>query len=99
MIEKWYPTLERRRHAHLILLHQQLLQISLYVRVQETTEQGTTLHGLEIRALYRVGIQRGLIDPLAQLGTEQLFLPSAREDSKVVEVERDRKSTRLNSSH
>ena len=39
MIEKRHATLDRRRHAHLILLHQQLDQVRLDIRVQKAVEQ------------------------------------------------------------
>src|SRR5438105_6267601 len=38
MIEKWHPTLDRGRHAHLILFHEQLVEIRLRIHVQETIE-------------------------------------------------------------
>ena len=39
VIEERHPALDRRRHAHLVLLHQQLDQVGLEVGVEQAVEQ------------------------------------------------------------
>jgi hypothetical protein len=50
VIEERHAALDRCRHAHLVLLHQQFDQVSLDVGVEHPVEQGTLLRTIEPRA-------------------------------------------------
>src|SRR6478736_2808867 len=52
MIEEGHAALDRRRHAHLVLFHQQLMEIGLHIGVEKPDEQRAARHALELRVLY-----------------------------------------------
>jgi len=39
MVQKRHAALNRGRHAHLILLHQQFNKVSLYIRIQQPVQE------------------------------------------------------------
>jgi hypothetical protein len=41
VVEEWHPAFNRRGHAHLVLLHQQFLQIGLQIHAAHALEHGS----------------------------------------------------------
>jgi hypothetical protein len=41
VVEEWHSAFNRRRHAHLVLLHQQFLQIGLQIHAAHALEHGS----------------------------------------------------------
>ena len=56
VIEERHAALDRRRHAHLVLLHQQLDQVGLHVGVEQAIEQrAAAVRRVEVRQRRAVG--------------------------------------------
>src|SRR6266404_5360986 len=84
MIEKRNPTLYRSSHAHLILFHQQFLQIGFCIAIQQTVKQGRSICLAEYVVYDRVRIE--VVNASPSLWSQQIVLHKAREDSEVIEV-------------
>src|SRR6185369_5195279 len=74
----------RRRHTHLILLHQQLVQVSFGIDIKELIEQRTIVDSLERFAHYVVGTS---LELFPEFSSQQLILHGPREYGEVVEVD------------
>src|SRR5580700_1494187 len=85
MVEERHSALDGCRHAHLVLLHQQLVQISLDVRIQQLRQEWLAANARERAVVGRVWIHRRELRP--QLWREQLTLCSAPKYGEIVEVE------------
>ena len=82
MVEERHATFDRRGHAHLILLHEQLDEIRLQIRVTHPIERAAGRLGVMAQAL-RVDVPRRQ----KRLVGDDLMLQTLREYGEVVEEE------------
>ena len=91
VIEERHAAFDRRSHAHLVLLHQQLDEVRLDVGVQQAIEQGAAAVGpIEVRDRRPVRPAGGGHE--TQRGREQPALIRQPDRSEVVEAHRCRRA-------
>ncbi len=86
VIEKRHATLDRRRHAHLVLLHQQFVQVGLDVCIEQTdrAEIGLSVRSQQVFAVQRKDRSRRIRSFVSR--REHLLLHWRWENGEVVEV-------------
>ena len=84
VVEEGDAALDRGSHAHLVLLHQQLMQVCLAVDIEQPIELRPRVGPFQVFS--RDPIRVGTCDPLPGGGREQLRLLGARKHGEVVEV-------------
>src|ERR1700733_5991690 len=85
MVEKRDPALDRCGHAHLILLHKQLVKVSLDVRIQELRYQRLAPHARQRPVVGGIGIDRRKLS--AQFGNQKIVLGGAPKHREIVEIQ------------
>src|SRR5215470_10515597 len=85
MVEERNAALDGGGHAHLVLLHEQLMQVSFDVRVQELRDERLAGNARQGRMVSGVGIDAA--EPRAQFRSQELVLGGAPEHRKIVEIQ------------